>query len=53
VSSLSGISDSQLASKMRVLRITHRKGWINDDDSGVSAPGWLHKVSLARRPPPL
>jgi hypothetical protein len=44
VSSLSGISDSQLASKMRVLRITHSKNWINDDDSGVSSAGWLRKV---------
>jgi hypothetical protein len=46
VSALTGISDSQLASKMRVLKITHDKGWINDDDSGVSAPGWLRKVAL-------
>jgi hypothetical protein len=40
VSALSGISDSQLTSKMRVLRITHDKGWFNDDDSGASSPGW-------------
>jgi alpha-L-fucosidase len=46
VSALSGISDSQLASKMRVLRITHSKGWINDDDSGVASPGWQRKVGL-------
>jgi len=46
VSALTGISDSQLASKMRVLKITHDKGWINDDDSGVSSPGWLRKVAL-------
>jgi alpha-L-fucosidase len=46
VSALTGISDSQLASKMRVLRITHSKGWINDDDSGVRSPGWLRKVGL-------
>lgn len=46
VPALSGIVDSQLASKMRVLRITHDKGWFNDDDSGASAPGWLRKVAL-------
>jgi len=46
VPALSGITDSQLASKMRVLRITHDKGWFNDDDSGASAPGWLRKVAL-------
>ena len=46
VSALTGISDSQLASKMRVLRITHSKGWFNDDDSGAAAPGWLRKVAL-------
>ena len=46
VTALSGISNQQLASGTRVLRITHDKGWINDDDSGVSSPGWLRKVSL-------
>jgi len=46
VAALSGISDSQLASKMRVLRITHDKGRINDDDPGVASPGWLRKVAL-------
>ena len=46
VSALTGITDSQLASKMRVLRITHSKGWFNDDDSGAAAPGWLRKVAL-------
>ena len=46
VAALSGISDSQLASKIRVLRITHDKGWFNDDDSGAAAPGWLRKVAL-------
>ena len=46
VPALSGISDSQLASKMRVLRITHDKGWINDDDPGVASPGWQRKVAL-------
>ncbi len=46
VSALSGISDSQLASRMRVLRITHDKGWVNDDDPGSAAPGWLRKCNL-------
>jgi alpha-L-fucosidase len=46
VSALSGISDSQLASKMRVLRITHSKGWFNDDDPGATSPGWQRKVAL-------
>jgi hypothetical protein len=46
VSALSGISDSQLASKIRVLRITHDKGWFNDDDSGAASPGWQRKVAL-------
>jgi alpha-L-fucosidase len=46
VAALSGISDSQLASKIRVLKITHDKGWFNDDDSGAAAPGWQRKVGL-------
>jgi hypothetical protein len=37
-----------LASKCRVLRITHDKGWINDDDPGTKAPGWLRKCNLGR-----
>jgi alpha-L-fucosidase len=36
-----GITDQQLASMCRVLRVTHDKGWINDDDPGTKAPGWL------------
>jgi len=32
VQPFAGIADQQLASKCRVLRITHDKGWINDDD---------------------
>jgi len=43
---LPGISDPLLASKCRVLRITHDKGWINDDDPGAKAPGWLRKCNL-------
>ena len=46
VTALSGISDSQLASKMRVLRITHSKGWFNDDAPGATSPGWQRKVAL-------
>ena len=46
VQPLSGISDQQLASKSRVLRITHGKGWINDDDPGAVAPGWFRKCNL-------
>jgi alpha-L-fucosidase len=46
VAALSGISNQQLASKMRVLRITHDKGWINDDDPGSASPGWLRTCNL-------
>jgi alpha-L-fucosidase len=46
VAALTGISNSQLASGIRVLRITHDKGWINDDDPGSSAPGWLRESNL-------
>jgi alpha-L-fucosidase len=46
VAALSGISDQQLASKVRVFRITHDKGWVNDDDPGASYVGWLRKCSL-------
>lgn len=46
VPALTGISNSQLASKMRVLRITHSKGWVNDDDPGSAAPGWLRTCNL-------
>jgi len=45
VQALAGISNSTLASKVRVLRITHDKGWINDDDPGSSSPGWLRTIS--------
>ena len=40
------ITDKSLASKCRVLRITHDKGWINDDDPGAKAPGWLRRCNL-------
>jgi len=43
---LPGITDQSLASRYRVLRITHDKGWFNDDDPGVKATGWLRKCNL-------
>ena len=46
VAALSGISNQTVASKMRVLRITHDKGWSNDDDPGAASPGWLRKSNL-------
>ncbi len=46
VPALTGISNQQLASKVRVLRITHNKGWINDDDPGAASPGWLRTSNL-------
>ena len=46
VQPLTGITDQQLASGCRVLRITHDRGWINDDDPGTTAPGWLRRCNL-------
>jgi len=43
---LPGIADQQLASRCRVLCITHDRGWINDDDHGTMAPGWLRRCNL-------
>ena len=43
---LPGIADQSLATAVRVLRITHDKGWINDDDPGVVAPGWIRRSNL-------
>jgi len=43
---LPGIADQSLATAIRVLRITHDKGWINDDDPGVVAPGWTRRSNL-------
>jgi alpha-L-fucosidase len=40
------IVNQQLASGCRVLRITHDKGWFNDDDPGVTAPGWIRRCNL-------
>ena len=43
---LPGIANQPLASGCRVLRITHDKGWINDDDPGAVAPGWVRRCNL-------
>ena len=41
-----GIADQMLAARCRVLRITHDRGWINDDDPGTKAPGWMRHCNL-------
>jgi alpha-L-fucosidase len=46
VTPLAGIVNGQLASGIRVLRITHDKGWINDDDAGAVYPGWIRRANL-------
>jgi alpha-L-fucosidase len=43
---LPGISNQSLASVCRVLRISHDKRWINDDDLDVVAQGWLRRCNL-------
>lgn len=44
---LTGINNTTLASQYRVLRITHDKTWINDDDPGVKmAQGWFRHSNL-------
>ncbi len=43
---LPGIANERLASGCRVLRITHDKGWFNDDDPGVVAAGWIRRCNL-------
>lgn len=43
---MAGITNQQLASTTRVLRITHDKTWINDDDPGITAPGWTRRCNL-------
>ncbi len=30
----------------RVLRVTHDKGWFNDDDPGATYPGWIRRCNL-------
>lgn len=46
VQPLPGITHQSLASVCRVLRVSHDKGWINDDDPGAVAPGWLRRCNL-------
>jgi alpha-L-fucosidase len=46
VQPLPGITNQSLASTCRVLRITHDKGWINDDDPGATYPGWIRQCNL-------
>ncbi len=46
VSPLVGMANEQLAAGSRVLRITHDKGWINDDDPGATYPGWTRRCNL-------
>ena len=43
---LTGITNQQLASRCRVLKITHDKGWFNDDDPGTVAIEWIRKCNL-------
>jgi alpha-L-fucosidase len=44
---LTGINNATLASQYRVLRVTHSKTWINDDDPGVNmARGWFRQANL-------
>jgi alpha-L-fucosidase len=43
---LPGIHNKQLAARCRVLRISHDKGWINDDDPGARYPGWTRRCNL-------
>jgi len=46
VQPMAGITSQSLASACRVLRITHDKGWINDDDPGATYPGWVRSCNL-------
>ncbi len=46
VQPLPGISNESLASACRVLRISHDKAWINDDDLDVVAHGWIRRCNL-------
>jgi len=41
-----GIDNQSLSGGCRVLRITHNKSWFNDDDYGVTAPGWFRLSNL-------
>ena len=42
-----GISNQSLAAVCRVLRITHDKGWFNDDDPGATYPGCIRSCNLS------
>jgi len=46
VKPLAGITNQSLATMCRVLRITHDKGWFNDDDPGATYPGWIRQCNL-------
>jgi hypothetical protein len=46
VQPMTGITNQSLATVCRVLRITHDKGWINDDDPGATYPGWIRRCNL-------
>ena len=43
VQPLPEITNQVLSQRYRVLRITHDKTWINDDDPGVVYPGWFRQ----------
>ena len=40
-----GIQDVELARGFKVLKISHDKGWFNDDDPGVSTTGWTRECN--------
>jgi alpha-L-fucosidase len=40
------ITEKSLSQNIRVFRITHDKSWINDDDPGITAPGWYRVCNL-------
>jgi hypothetical protein len=43
---MTGITNQSLATMCRALRITHDKGWINDDDPGARYVGWIRRCNL-------
>jgi alpha-L-fucosidase len=46
VQALPDVTNTSLAGGCRVLRISHDKGWINDDDFEVVSHGWLRRCNL-------
>lgn len=42
------ITNKSLAMICRVLKITHDKGWFNDDDPGSLAVGWMRRCNLGQ-----